>query len=148
MPGLEWEAETFTLWDVFQIGTHAEASGGQYIYVDENEPDCREMPCAEKASKWVFVPQAGTYRLQCRVAASGSNRNSFWVQVDAGPIWLWDTVVGIFHTEYVSDVYTPVEIWLGMGSHNLAFYARETGAMLDWVRLEQVSGSAAQMETE
>lgn len=96
--------------------------------------------------KWTFsVPTAGTYVAWCRVKASNSTEDSFFVKMDSGvedvydtaegtwgPNWQWTRLNGRGGTS-VPLTLNPRVFSLSAGSHTLTFRGREKAARVDRV---------------
>ena len=138
---LTQEAEAGILSGNFVVANDASASGGQFIEVP-NGTGNQFGGLSGHTSEYCFtVTQAGTYRLNTIVKATGSNNNSFFVTVDGSPSsgYLWDARVSSgFTNDYVNqrNGADPVEFVLAPGEHTVLVYLREDGTQLDQLTLE------------
>lgn len=142
---LEQEAELGARSGKFMIGSDGSASGGQYIYVLENEDNVWAGPDGVNQLRFcVNVPEDGLYRIKASTAAMGEFADSFYVQVNDAPAsgYLWDTPAAhTFEASYVGDRggMNPVELMLSAGEQTVSFFLRESGTRLDKFALEKVS---------
>ena len=84
----------------------------------------------------------GDYRIDTVLRGPGGTSDSFWVQLDGGPTWLFDTdFSGNWVTDPVSDRggANPVIVTLAPGDHTLVFKVREDGTQLDTITLTALS---------
>ena len=138
---LTQEAEAGILSGNFVVANDASASGGQFIEVP-NGTGNQFGGLSGHTSEYCFtVTQAGTYRLNTIVKATGSNNNSFFVTVDGSPGsgYLWDARTSSgFTNDYVNqrNGADPVEFVLAPGEHTILVYLREDGTQLDQLTLE------------
>ena len=77
----------------------------------------------------------GQFSFDTRIQGVSDNSNSFWVQLDNGPLWEFDTTLSSGITnQMLSDRNTGViSQSLNTGEHILRFYMREDGSILDSV---------------
>ena len=81
------------------------------------------------------LPTSGQFSFDTRIQGLNDNSNSFWVQIDNGTLWLFDTTIstGIIN-QMLSDRNSGViSQTLSAGTHRLRFYLREDGSVLDSV---------------
>ena len=142
---LRQEAERGQLSGRFVIGEDEGASKGEYVFVPEGTTNYnQELNPSHRVEFCVRIKnkEEGVYRLVGGVRG-GEIDNSFWVQVDDGEIYLWDTTVSeeAFVRDQVSQRggVDPVEFSLDEGEHRLTFYQRETNAQLDWFEFVDVN---------
>ena len=131
--GLSHEAEAGVLTGALQIFGDGAASGGAAIRATEGSGDP-----AGNASYCFSVSEAGDYRIDSRVRGPNGLSNSFWVQLDGGPLWLFDTdSSNAWVTDPVSNRggADPIVATLGAGDHEVVVHVREDGTQLDLVTL-------------
>ena len=78
---------------------------------------------------------SGQFSFDTRVQGVNDNSNSFWVQLDNGPLWEFDTTISSTITNQMLSDRTAGVIAqsLSAGEHTLRFYMREDGSILDSV---------------
>jgi len=134
------EAETGRLIGNFERVPSAQANGQAYVEVPVGSGNLYNFSDANSVEVCIVVPSAGRYQIDAVVWAPNSRQDSFWVQVDGGPRWLW-------HVKQSSDWIVdrvdiganPATVTLTAGEHRVRFYQREDGTRLDSVTLRPVS---------
>ena len=117
------------------VGTDAQASGGQYIWVPESQGN-RYNP-ADTGGETFYrftVPIAATYAVWGRVLVNGGD--SFYVGMDDNTLLLWTTKhgEGNWVWDQVHEGSTaPVRFTLTTGTHTLRIKQREDGTKLDQI---------------
>lgn len=112
------------------------ASGGSFLFIKEGAGN---PPKLDKGfAKYEFeVPKAGAYRLWARVRWDGECSNSFLVQIDDRPAFLFgeDATFDVWHwVRYPVARMAPL-VKLSQGKHVLVFRNREDGVALDQILL-------------
>ena len=112
------------------------ASGGAYLFIKEGAGN---PPKLDKGfAKYEFeVRKAGAYRLWARVRWEGECSNSFMVQIDDRPAFLFgeDATFNVWHwVRYPVARMAPL-LKLSKGKHTLVFRNREDGVSLDQILL-------------
>ncbi|MEO8429180.1 MAG: choice-of-anchor Q domain-containing protein [Verrucomicrobiota bacterium] len=128
------EAESGTLTSPMTLAADPLASGGQYV----SSP----VSGAGSVSYTVNIPAAGQYVIWCRVLASSSAHDSFFVSVDGGTEdvydvaentwsshWQWSRVTGRAGGSALT--LNPRIFTLSGGAHTLLFRARDPDTRLD-----------------
>ena len=143
--GLNQEAEAALLTGTLAVATDALASGGTYIGAPAGLPNIY-TPDTTNAAEWCFyLTTAGDYRIDASVIAPASNADSWWVQIDDGPITAWHLAPA---TTWTTDshatlgVSDPTLHTLTAGQHTIRFYQRESGAQLDTIELVEIAAPA------
>ena len=141
--GLTQEAEDAALSGAMVVGSDGSASGGQYVHVPAGTGQAWTFGSANQAAFCFDVAQAGTYRIDAAVLGPDSLSDSFFVTVDGQPTdgFLWDVGVTTgFETSSVSDRdgADPVLVNLSAGEHDIMFFQREDGTLLDQVSLVRI----------
>ncbi len=91
------------------------------------------------------VTTPGLYRIVGSVYADDTRSNSFYVTVDGRPtsgyVWHFPATQS-YMPEYVTDnrETDPVEVYLNAGQHLVKIFSRESGARLDWLKLQPADG--------
>jgi len=131
--GLSQEAESGVLSGTLHSFSNGAASGGAAIRSLNGSGDGLGL-----ATYCVIVSEAGRYRVDTVIRGLGGLSNSFWVAVDGGPEWLFDTNAS---SAWVADSVSqrngadPVLVDLATGEHELTFRVREDGTQLDRIVL-------------
>ena len=112
------------------------ASGGAFLFIKEGAGN---PPKLNKGfAKYEFeVEKAGAYRLWARVRWEGECSNSFMVQIDDRPAFLFgeDATFNVWHwVRYPVARMAPL-MRLSKGKHVLVFRNREDGVALDQILL-------------
>ncbi len=147
------EAETGVLKGAFAIGNASNASGNKYIYVPNSAghaPNGR-LDKQNSATFCVNVPESSTYKIVGRTWAPDIKHDSFFVQIDNGPVsgYLWDVrETNSFEDDEVNDrgKVDPVKFYLEKGEHTITFYRRESGTLLDKFELIDVIGGGSPID--
>ncbi|MEM9611273.1 MAG: hypothetical protein AAGA99_27960, partial [Actinomycetota bacterium] len=127
------------------VGTIADAnaSGGQLAGSTNgsgNDYSSAGIPIGT-VTVCITVASAGDYTIDTSVLSPTQVDDSWWVQVDGGTAYLYDTVVsGTITADQVNDRGNadPVVLTLPAGDHTLTFAVREDGAALDTIDLVAV----------
>jgi len=115
------------------IANDSYASEGKYIHVP-NGGGYVHSDSSVMASFSVNIVEGGTYLLWGRVSAASGADDSFWIQVDDGPINLWDftrEVGWVWEKVSNRDGETPVKFYLAAGPHTIKVLPREDGGKID-----------------
>ncbi len=139
---LSVEAETGLLHGEFVIaGSHGEkvvvVPNGIGNYYEEYYPPNRVEYC-------FTLPADDTYWILGRLNAPDIENNSFWVQIDDGPVYRWGTILtdgfawDIASTNRYKE--QPLEWDLEAGDHLVTIYHREDGTELDKLAIASASG--------
>lgn len=112
------------------------ATAGAYLEI----PEGRGNPPKVNAGKAILVldlPAEGAFTLWCRVYWEGECSNSFNVQIDERPVFLFgeDATFKTWHWVRYPVARTATPMFLSRGRHTLAFINREDGVRLDQVLL-------------
>ncbi len=111
-------------------------ASGAYLEIPEGAGNPPKL-MAGKASFSVDVPEDGLFTLWCRVWWEGECSNSFTINVDDTPGFLFgeDATYKVWHwVKYpVSRTVSPIK--LAKGKHLLTFHNREDGVRLDQILL-------------
>ncbi|MEM7802056.1 MAG: hypothetical protein AAF633_22875 [Chloroflexota bacterium] len=152
--GLTQEAENGTLNGRFRVGNGLAASNGRYVYVPDSGSISLQRSSAsgngDYVSFCVDIPSSGRYRIKGWTAYQGgsarTHSDSFFVQVDGSPSsgYLWQTDgtnTSSIITDYVHDrgKTDPQYFNLSAGQHEVRFYLREDGTVLDKFQFEKVN---------
>ncbi|MEQ8677656.1 MAG: tandem-95 repeat protein [Aggregatilineales bacterium] len=138
--GLVHEAENATFHGAFVIGNDNVASGDHYIHIPNGTGNFYTLNSAHSATYCFDVPEAGDYSLRGWVYAPNDSSDSFFVSINDGTPFVWDTLINSRYLE--DDVrdrngHDPVIVNLPAGEVEVVIYAREDGTRLD--RLELVA---------
>ncbi len=137
------EAESATLFGVFQLSQNLEASGQQVVRSPQpnetNISDRMQAPDVTQRFELSFTASAGNYHVKTFVAAADDASDSFYVQVNDEPYFVYSfkDAAGIQTYPEVQEDFLregsiePKLIKLKEGRNSLTFYLRETGAELD-----------------
>jgi hypothetical protein len=132
------EAEDAVITKAMHINWDGHAFGCTFIYTSHNNSGTADLS--------ITVPSNGIYALWGRSRSKGSTRNSFFVSVDSGDQYIWDTEkndtwnwdkishrgAGIAGETAEID---PLLFKLTAGDHTIRFSGRENYTRLDRIRL-------------
>ena len=93
-------------------------------------------------AQWTFnAYTAGEYALGGSTYAGSGSSNSFWVQVDNGPLIDWRLTAGGWNYQPVTAGATKGQMLLSLsrGSHSVRLYAQAVGAKFEYLWLNQPS---------
>ena len=112
------------------------ASGDCYLEIPEGVGNPPKLN-AGKAVFEVELPVDGVYTLWCRVYWEGECSNSFNVQIDDMPIFIFgeNATFKIWHWVRYPVSRTAKPVALSKGKHSITFFNREDGVRLDQVIL-------------
>ncbi len=147
------EAEMAELKGVFEIGESNAASGNKYIYVPNSAghaPNGR-LDKQNSATICIDVPETSNYKLVGWTWAPDIKHDSFYVQIDGGPVsgYLWDIRTSkTFEMDELNDrgKSDPTTFYLEEGEHTITFYRRESGTLLDKIELVDVLGGGSPVD--
>ncbi len=137
------EAESARLYGLFELSSKLGASGQQVIRSPQpNETtisDRMQAPDITQRFELSFTATAGNYYVKTFVAAPDDASDSFYVQVNDDPyfVYSFNDVAGKqnypeLQEDFLRDgLADPKLIRLKEGRNSLTFYLRETGAELD-----------------
>lgn len=110
------------------------ASGNAYLEIPEGRGNPPAVTTG-KAALFMDLPADGAYTLWCRVYWEGECSNSFSVQIDDHPIFLFgeDATFKTWHWVRYPVARTATPLVLTKGSHTFTFLNREDGVRLDQV---------------
>ncbi|MFK7806003.1 MAG: hypothetical protein AB8G95_30520, partial [Anaerolineae bacterium] len=155
--GLMQEAEDGVIsGNRFTIGTRADASGNQFVYVPDGLGNISGSVANNPhyVSYCFDVPADGFYEIEGWVSFEGTRHlsDSFFIQVDDAPAngYLWDTLKSpSFSSDLVSDrgKQNPVVVNLTAGQHIVKVHLREDGTMLDKLALLPIGGQPTPTST-
>ncbi|PPK88534.1 putative secreted protein (Por secretion system target) [Neolewinella xylanilytica] len=120
------------------------ASNGTYIVYNgtRNIEDPRTAPADERAAYSFDIATAGDYHLFLRLSAPDFGKNSLWIKVDDYSwIEMWKEVgdekliTNGFEWRKVNDDGVDLTFSLGVGQHTIEVANRESGTMLDKLKL-------------
>ncbi|MDO6762462.1 carbohydrate binding domain-containing protein [Agarivorans sp. 1_MG-2023] len=138
------EAESATLTGLFIKGSDSKASAGGYIYsTDANKYYEGTAKNANRAEFSFNATGAGSYQLKGTAYAIDGGADSFWIQVNGGDTYLWDTHDQPVYLEMDVNnrgVADQIEVDLSQGQNTITVYVREDGARLDQLRLIPLEG--------
>jgi len=111
-------------------------ASGPYLEIPEGAGNPPKLN-AGKAAFTLDVPEDGLFTLWCRVWWEGECSNSFTVNVDDQPGFLFgeDATYKVWHWVKYPVSRTVAPIKLAKGKHALVFHNREDGVRLDQVLL-------------
>jgi hypothetical protein len=140
--GLAQEAENGTLLGRFTAGVDAAASNNGFVHAPEGSGSSSTFSSGNGVEFCMAVATSGTYRIQADVLAQNGGSNSFFVQVDGGPVWLWDVDTGTtYDNQFVKDrALGTISLDLTPGDHTVGVYLREDGTRLDTIELVNMGG--------
>jgi len=142
--GQTQDAENGRLAGNFKRVASPEANGAAYVEVPAGTGNLFNFSDANYVEVCIVVPNSGRYQVDAVVHAPNGRQDSFWVQVEGGPRWLWDVRQSSdWIVDQVSDRggQDPVVISLSGGAHKVRFYQREDGTRLDAVTFSEVPES-------
>lgn len=137
------EAEGATLFGMFQLSQNLEASAQQVVRSPQpnetNISDRMQAPDITQRFELSFTASVGSYHVKTFVAAPDDASDSFYVQVNDDPYFVYSfkEAAGIrnypnLQEDFLREGSTePKIIKLKEGRNKLTFYLRETGAELD-----------------
>ena len=82
------EAEAGTLNGNFVVVEDAEASGGQFVHVPDGVDGDSSLDFVEYS---VLIETAGSYQVNAIIRGPDGTQNSFFAQIDEGPVHQWNT---------------------------------------------------------
>lgn len=95
----------------------------QFYAADANSSNVIELPFSQ--------PTSGDFQFQALVQGPSGSSDSFWVQLDNGPLWLFSTGSSAgFSNQLVNDNGATITAPLASGDHVLRFFPREDGTRL------------------
>lgn len=95
----------------------------QFYAADANSTNVIELPFSQ--------PTSGNFQFQARVQGPSGSSDSFWVQLNNGPLWLFSTGnAGSFGNQLISDNGSVITAPLAAGDHVLRVFPREDGTRL------------------
>ncbi len=78
------------------------------------------------------LPSDGDFTFSPLVQGPNAGSNSFWVQLDDGPLWLYELPTSAtFSNVNLNNNNAPVIPSLSKGDHTIKFFVREDGARID-----------------
>lgn len=96
---------------------------GQFYPADANSSNVVELT--------FYQPTSGNFQFQASVQGTAVGSESFWVQLNNGPLWLFATGTSAnFGNQLVNDNGATITAPLTTGDHVLRFFPREDGARL------------------
>ncbi|MFZ4763796.1 MAG: LamG-like jellyroll fold domain-containing protein [Roseimicrobium sp.] len=134
---LHFEAENATLSGEFAPVPSATASGGAYVHTVEDGTPALSQPDGVNWLQQSFTldwDEGGAYQVHALAWKLDGNSDSFYVQMDNGPVHLWDVASGTtftWDTVNSRGVADPLTFTLAPGAHTLRISLREDGARLD-----------------
>ncbi|MCB9747816.1 MAG: fibronectin type III domain-containing protein [Candidatus Omnitrophica bacterium] len=134
-PGTIWiEAEAAdTIVAPFQIDADVNASSGEFASVPNGNQD-QNPPGNVMLTYNIMIPETGDYVIWGRTISFAILDDSFFVQVDNGTDYLWDTEPSAnWNWDQVNNRNgaDPVIFHLTAGAHTLKIKERETGTLID-----------------
>ncbi len=150
------EAERGKLFGNFKIGTHQDASGGQYIAVPESEGNALggKIDPKNRAEYCVNIDQPGEYQIMAWARTPKFHESdSFYLTIDGQPSAgiVWDVRDSdTFVNSYVNAVGISerLSINLAAGEHTITFHRREADTQLDRFELIFISESSQPAPTK
>lgn len=132
------EAEAGTLFGNMVVAADAQASGGQFVHVPIDVPGDSSADFVEYS---VNIETAGSYQITAVVRGPNGSANSFFAQIDEGPLYLWSTPN---NNEFTEDLVSDrrlgdVTETLSVGIHTFRVFVREEGTQLDSFEFELLS---------
>lgn len=131
----EWfyfEAENCEIVSPMLAQSDVAAFNGQYVHAP-NANGANDFTGFIRYRFWIHIP--GDYILWCRVYGPDGDSNSFWVNLNGGTDWLWDTPKNAtWGWNAVIDRGTTKPVTLHLTSdraHELTIKNREDGARID-----------------
>ena len=138
------EAESGTLAGDMVLVNDPSASGGAYIWLPDGAyPNNFNTVNTTHSATYTFVlPRAGDWMLEGLVRSDDNSSDSFWVTIDSGTTYLWDTnqdSVGSMNFSWDllnnrTPATDPVVLPLATGPHSVVVYGRDDGTRLDSLR--------------
>ncbi|NJB84597.1 alpha-L-arabinofuranosidase [Lewinella marina] len=125
------EAECATVGSQWITGESTGASGGQYTVVPRGS-SMRVPPADLDENRVRFdlsVETAGTYHLFARINAPSNTKDSYWVRVNEGSWYRWNS--GIIQRKGFQWNQLPDGVALRAGNNTIDFAFRESGTELD-----------------
>ena len=117
-----------------EVAPDEDASKGHYLYTP-NGTGNHYTPSHVMATYTVTIAQPGVYSMWGQVMVADKRDNSFFMQVDDGPDYLWEIEPGKnWHWDQVNDhrnKLDPVMFYLASGVHTIKMKVREDGTKLD-----------------
>ena len=131
IPGaVHWlESECGAVGSIFNEVADANASGGTYVTVQAgNNSTASASNNSDDQLIYTFnVSESGSYALWARVITPNANDDSYWIQMDDGAWFTWNSI-GPFSAWAWAQTNTYS---LTAGTHTLKIAYREDGALLD-----------------
>lgn len=85
------------------------------------------------------LPADGEFQFSALVQGTSLTSDSFWVQLNDGPLWLYRIPVSsTFQEVNLNDDNTAIRSTLSKGEHKLKFFPREDGARIDSVKVSAI----------
>ena len=129
--------EADTIVDPLQVAADDTASEGRYLFAPNGTKN-QYIPSSIMGTYTVDIQQAGEYIVLGRIKVIDKRDNSFFVQIDDGPNYLWEIETGNYwHWDAVNDLDAadPVKFSLNAGDHTIKMKLREDGTKLDKILL-------------
>lgn len=132
----EAESATSLEFPIVVASNGVAGASGAYLEIPEGAGNPPKLD-AGKASFTIEVPEDGLFSLWCRVWWEGECSNSFTINVDDQPGFLFgeDATYKVWHWVKYPVSRTVAPIQLSKGKHHLTFHNREDGVHLDQVLL-------------
>jgi hypothetical protein len=109
---------------------------GVFYTADPNSQNVIELP--------FFSPADGDFQFDALAQGVSGSSNSFWVQLDNGPLWQFGVgQPGALSVYPVTDGSTVVQVSLQAGDHVLRVFPREDGARLGSITVKGVNCAGA-----
>ena len=139
------EAEAGTLFGSFVVANDVQASGGQFVHVPSGG-DVVGDSSSDFVEFSVLIETAGSYQVDAIIRGPDGRQNSFFVQIDEGPVHQWNTRS---NNQFTADVISSREtgrnedltVNLSVGVHTLRIFVREEGTQLDLIEFELLEAS-------
>ncbi|QLH82019.1 hypothetical protein [Halosimplex pelagicum] len=128
----------------FTTGSDSDASGGEYIYVPENNGSSTgSVPSNGRAEYTFSVDESTDYSIWARIRAPDNSSDSMYVSIDGGSFttWHWDVDTYGDGSWNWDDVFDGSTQSLSSGSHTIEVAYREDGAELDRLYVTSDTGS-------
>jgi len=145
--GMEQEAETGRTFGGMVVVTDSSASQGEAIIAEPRSSEARSND--HRTDFCVYLDEPGRYQIQARVKATDAGKNSMFVQVDSVVI-VWHMAVGSSYLEQavsnggsVNGNNPAAILQLSAGTHDISFFHRESGVLLDKFELIPAGQSTA-----
>ena len=115
--------------------------GQTYAVVPE---EGNEYPADADSENYVELefdlPADGQFRINPSVQGADAGADSFWVQLDDGPLWLYQFSASAgFSTVSLNNSGSEITPTLSSGEHKIKFFVREDGARLDSITVASIS---------